>query len=161
MARSPITAEPSQPSQPSQPPSLKKSTSGSQSSQTQKSILGFFQKTVVGTVPEKVNGKSKFNGSGAEQKTTKPKTLVQRIPRGKSHNLRPAPSSDVLDDGQEEEVKLSNEKSSIIGLPSPITPAANLVNGDFPSTASMLNFSSPSRKVCPHHLSYMTFTDGC
>ena len=137
-----------------QVPSLKKSTSGSQSGQNQKSILGFFQKKEIGSSQETANGTPKLNGSGAPSNATEKKTLVQRIPKGPTQSLTPLPSSDALDDEQEDqnEVEVLNHRPKMNGLPSPITPAANASSGNSTSFDDGLPFSSPSRKVCPPYL---------
>ena len=136
-------------------PSLKKSNSGSQSGQNQKSILGFFQKKAAGSSQETPSGTLKLNGSGTSSNATEKKTLVQRFPKGPTQSLTPLPSSDALDDEQEDEpeVAVSNHKPKMNGLPSLITPAANAGNGDSASFGGSLPFSSPSRKVCPPYTS--------
>lgn len=142
-------------------PSLQKSTSGSQSGQ-QKSILGFFQKKAIGSSQETPNGAPKLNGSGPSSDTTEKKKLVQRISKGPTQSLTPLPSSDALDNEQENELELEvagfDHKPEMNGLPSPITPAANAGSGDSNSSGGGLPFSSPSRKVCPRYTSIYTAT---
>ncbi|KAL9118569.1 MAG: hypothetical protein Q9187_004880 [Circinaria calcarea] len=131
-------------------PSLKKSTSGSQSGQNQKSILGFFQKKAVGSSQEKPNSTPKFNGSVVPSNATEKKTLVQRVPKAATQSLTPLPSSDALDgmlEDEDDEVVTSNDKPKMNGLPSPITPAAVASTGNPTSVGNGLVFSSPSRKA--------------
>lgn len=125
------------------PPSLRKSTSGSQSSKDQKSILGFFQKKSV---------EAPRLGSAAQSQTNGPRkaTLPKGTARGSSQSLTPAPSSDALEapDDQENRQYTLASADNVIGLPSPITPAVSAVGAaafegdDIPSS-----FNSPSRKV--------------
>lgn len=116
------------------PPSLKKSSSRSQLSKSQKSITGFFQKKSAETSQEN----SRLSAPG------------KKLSRGSSSSLTPAPSSDTPEYPEEMEGlvigKDADEKST--GLPSPITPL------DGGKTAASRNpvklpfgFSSPSRKV--------------
>ncbi|KAI9831111.1 MAG: hypothetical protein M1819_005199 [Sarea resinae] len=130
------------PSQAAPPPSLKKSNSGSQST-NQRSILGFFQKKAQDS-PSTKSGPPSASSDGTKHKSKEPGS-------SSSSSLTPAPSSDapeppsspipgngvaVIDDGRN-------------GLPSPETPANRAVNGTFvkedPDGAALL--SSPSRKA--------------
>ncbi len=132
------------------PPSLKKSTSGSQSSKDQKSILGFFQKKSAEVPRLATTAQSKVNGSvlplNGPRKTALPKGAV----RGSSQSLTPAPSSDALEDPDEKENRRENliAADDVTGLPSPTTPAISVVGAgasegdDVPSS-----FNSPSRKA--------------
>lgn len=133
----------------SNPPSLKKSTSGSQSSMTQKSIASFFQKrshegqaanvNVPRTLPVKPQP-----ADGIQKRPAKPA-------RGSSQSLTPAPSSDaVLGEDIQEDMPVRPAKANgANGLPSPITPASDApVAAPTPvANASSLIFDSPSRKV--------------
>ena len=101
----------------------------------------------MATALEKPYSTSKPNGLGAQVQTTKMKTLVQRNPKGPSHSLAPAPSSDAFDGELEGENGTSDDNPHMNSLPLPITPAANPINGDFTSASSPLAYSSPSRKV--------------
>lgn len=116
------------------PPSLKKSPSGSQSSKSQKSITGFFQKKSAET----------------SQENPKLRAPAKKLSQVSSSSLTPAPSSDVPEYPEEMEGlvtgKDSQEKST--GLPSPITP---LDGGKTDASRNPIklpfDFSSPSRKV--------------
>lgn len=130
------------------PPSLKKSTSGSQSSKDQKSILGFFQKKSAESPKLASPAQLKANGTrlplNGSRKTTWPKGSV----RGSSQSLTPAPSSDALEE-PEVEGNIQHKPAAgdaLTGLLSPITPAVSTVAGvledDVPSS-----FGSPSRKA--------------
>ena len=131
------------------PPSLKKSTSGSQSSKDQKSILGFFQKRsaespkLASTAQLKANGTIlPLNGS---RKTAWSKGSV----RGSSQSLTPAPSSDALEE-PEEEGNIKHElapNDAITGLPSPMTPAVSAVSASVLEDNVPSSFGSPSRKA--------------
>lgn len=132
-------------------PTLKKSTSSSQSSKNQKSILGFFQKRATDPSQPRSHGTLSSNGLSTQSNDVRKKTLVKRPAKGSSQSLTPAPSSDAP-----EELVLQDEvphrkvmQSQENGLPSPITPVPGL--GDDGSQdiepSSSLTFSSPSRKV--------------
>lgn len=116
------------------PPPLKKSSSGSQSSKSQKSITGFFQK------------KSAENS----QESPRLPAPAKQLSKGSSSSLTPAPSSDAPEYPEEMEGlvigKDAEEKST--GLPSPITP---LDGGKIATSRNPIKlpfgFSSPSRSV--------------
>jgi len=133
----------------SDPPSLKKSTSGSQSSMTQKSIASFFQKRSLDGQAAKVNVPTKLpimpqSVNGIRKRPSRPA-------RGSSQSLTPAPSSDaVLEEDMQDDVLVRPTKANgANGLPSPITPASDAtVGASTPApNASSLKFDSPSRKV--------------
>jgi len=133
----------------SHPPSLKKSTSGSQSSMTQKSIASFFQKRSLEGQAAKVNVPTKLpttplTANGIQKRLARPA-------RGSSQSLTPAPSSDaVLEDDMQDDIPVRPAKANgANGLPSPITPASDATVGvSIPApNASSLKFDSPSRKV--------------
>ena len=131
------------------PPSLKKSTSGSQSSKDQKSILGFFQKKSGDGPRLPVITQPKVNGStlpvNGPRRTALPKGSV----RGSSSSLTPAPSSDALEEPDEQEnIKVGEPPpGDVMGLPSPITPAVSAAGGVLDEDDILPSFSSPSRKV--------------
>ena len=133
------------------PPTLKKSTSGSQSSKNQKSILGFFQKKATDSPQSLSRGTSKINRPSTQTDGVAKKILAKRPARGSSQSLTPAPSSDALEelDVQDEEAYKKGIMDKENGLPSPITPVPGLGGDGFPDIepSSSLNFSSPSRKV--------------
>ena len=131
------------------PPTLKKSTSGSQSSKDQKSILGFFQKKSAEASKTPATAQPKINGSilplNGSRRTTLPKGTV----RGSSSSLTPAPSSDALEEPDEKE-NIKSEVSApgdMIGLPSPVTPAVSARGGVLDEDDVPSSFNSPSRKV--------------
>lgn len=133
------------------PPTLKKSASGSQSSKNQKTILGFFQKTISDPSQSLSQGVSKANGLSKQSNDVTKKIFAKRPARGSSQSLTPAPSSDALEelDVKDEEPQRSRVQSDENGLPSPITPVPGLGGGgpqDIEPSSS-LTFSSPSRKV--------------
>ena len=150
MARSTVTVKTESP-QSSQTPSLRKSASGSQSEQNQKSILGFFQKKGTIARQEMKHSAPKINGSGSSTQILEKKTLVQRTPTTlPSQTLTPAPSSDTLeavDDIDEDDFNILNKMEGVIGLPSPTTLAANAANDAATISSELLTFNSPSRKV--------------
>jgi hypothetical protein len=133
----------------SHPPSLKKSTSGSQSSMTQKSIASFFQKRSLEGQVAKVNIPTKLpttplTAHGIQKRLARPA-------RGSSQSLTPALSSDaVLEDDIQDHISVRPAKANgANGLPSPITRASDAtVGASTPApNASSLKFDSPSRKV--------------
>ncbi|KAI9702359.1 MAG: DNA mismatch repair protein msh6 [Candelina mexicana] len=138
MARGQNTAQ----SSPIPPPTLKKSTSSSQSMKNQSSIQSFFSKrpggatSACGTIRTDVSS----GPNGIPHRNAKPS-----YKRGSSQSLTPAPSSDALEppSSPSNGVKVENERKCH-GLPSPITPA----NGDVPSeeASDLVVSSSPSRK---------------
>lgn len=133
------------------PPTLKTSTSGSQSSKNQKSILGFFHKRTSGSSQSPSQGGLETNSSPKQSNGVPKKTFAKRPARGSSQSLTPAPSSDALEelDVQDEGPHRRGMRSEGNGLPSPITPVPGLGGGcpqDLEPSSS-LTFSSPSRKV--------------
>ena len=139
------------------PPSLKKSSS-SQSSNTQKSILGFFQKKPAEVLQPNVNGVSRTNMPSHELQKKK---LVSQSSKGSNHALTPAPSSDALNDEQEDSIDSMRDKSMVNGIISPITPADSIRSGQDSLDNGLLQFSSPSRKVklVPYCRSYEPLVD--
>ena len=132
---------------PPAPPSLKKSTSGLQSSKNQTSIAGFFQKK---TATPSISSTSKINGSVFPVRSS-PSKKYKRYPAGSDQSLTPAPSSDAVEKEEEEdELKpvVANGTSKPNGLPSPITPAT-VINGQLLSNGRAVpaGFYSPSRKA--------------
>ena len=126
------------------PPSLKKSSS-SQSSKNQKSILGFFQKKSGDVLQPKVNEALNTDVSTGLYPKVQKKTLVSRPSEMSSDSLTPAPSSDALEDVDDEAHDQNKGKASSI-VP-PITPADSTMSGQDTPDSGMLQFSSPSRKV--------------
>ncbi|KAI9838153.1 MAG: DNA mismatch repair protein msh6, partial [Thelocarpon superellum] len=108
------------------PPSLQKSTSGSQSSMNQKSILGFFQKS---------------------------SHLPTRTPTSRpTQSLTPAASSDAPEPptSPDNETGVGERGTAQLGLPSPITPVSDSgeVKEDLATQRPATLFSSsPSRKA--------------
>ena len=131
-------------------PSLKKSNSNTQSTKNQKTLHGFFQKTPnTGAATLPVNSS---RNKGAPRKSFLSQT--------NSSHLTPAPSSDGLDEEQSagdhdmEESAISKPR----GLPSPISPANGIVDGQTNGGAEELTvYGTPSRRVMllliiPHDL---------
>ena len=130
---------------PKLPATLQKSTSGSQSSKNQKSILGFFQKRPTGALQPNINGVSKINPGSMAPALSSKKKLVQRSSTAVSQSLTPAPSSDALEDEHEESITANTNGRKVNGLPSPITPASD--NNSLEDVGAHSSFTSPSRKV--------------
>ena len=134
---------------PSAPPSLKKSTSGSQSGQ--KSIASFFQKRAVEGQQAKVSVPSSLPVVPQQIDGLGKKPQFSKSTQGSSSSLTPAPSSDAIERGDSEEpVRLQNDKTPVgNGLPSPVTPASGVAVEEPASKAINLPlmFDSPSRKV--------------
>ena len=130
------------------PPSLKKSTSGSQSGQ--KSIASFFSKRAVEGQYAKVSVPSTLPAASQLVNGVNKKALFAKPARGSSQSLTPAPSSDAVEREDSEEPTLKTEKDPVgNGLPSPITPASGVAS-EQPSSKGIdlpLMFDSPSRKV--------------
>ncbi|CAO1596275.1 DNA mismatch repair protein msh6 [Xanthoria calcicola] len=120
------------------PPTLKKSSSTSYSSKNQKSITGFFQKNTstttatVSSLPPVDGARLPLSGRTAT--------------RGPSSSLTPAPSSDPPEEieGPQKMPARKDATSSVNGLPSPITPASAVLNGNANASSQ---FNSPSRKA--------------
>ena len=127
------------------PATLKKSTSGSQSSKNQKSILGFFHKRPTGPLQPNINGASKIDPELVIPAISSKKKLVQRSSTAVGQSLTPAPSSDAPENEQEESNTASSNGHRVNGLPSPITPATE--DTILADVAPYTSFSSPSRKV--------------
>ena len=144
MARSTVKTESPQSSQ---IPSLKKSTSGSQPEQNQKSILGFFHRKATPASQDAIRSASKVNGSSSSTQVPGQKTLVQKIPKRPNQTLTPAPSSDAMDDIDEEDFSILGKMESVIEPPSPITPTTNAAIGTSIVSSDLQTFNSPSRKV--------------
>lgn len=124
------------------PPTLRKSTSSSQSAKTQTSIAGFFKKqstalqnSTRNTLP--IN--SKLESTIKQKKIAPP-----------SQDLTPAPSSDGLDPADNAENRMPDDLhlDVVNPLPSPITPAEMASSIKQQTTYITQTFSSPSRKVC-------------
>ncbi len=134
-------------SSPAAPPTLKKSTSSSQSMKNQSSIQSFFSKKAPGI--NSANGTPNIGQASASNGI--PHRYPKSAPnRGSSQSLTPAPSSDALEPPSSPIDAMTVKKEPIgHGLPSPITPA----NGDVPSeeASEPVVYSSPSRKVCARH----------
>lgn len=136
-------------SSPAAPPTLKKSTSSSQSMKNQSSIQSFFSKKAPSINPAhgtpNIGQASASNGIPHRNPKSAPN-------RGSSQSLTPAPSSDALEppSSPSDEIKIKKEPTGH-GLPSPVTPA----NGDVPSeeASETIVYSSPSRKVCAQNFS--------
>lgn len=129
---------------PAPPASLKKSTSGSQSSKNQSSIASFFSKKPA---EPPANGNPMNNGLLSRVNGCSEKNGGKKLSGGSSQSLTPAPSSDAVEeDAQLAEAKVEKRFAKPSGLPSPITPATeniSQVNGHKVPQA----FYSPSRKV--------------
>ena len=133
------------------PPLLKKSTSGSQSSKDQKSILGFFQKKASEVPKTASTAQSKANGTALPLNRSRRTTLPKPPLRGSSSSLTPAPSSDALEEPDEFSIGVDDlvAADDFTGLPSPITPAISAINvGTLKEEDVSSSFNSPSRKVC-------------
>ncbi|KAI9762813.1 MAG: DNA mismatch repair protein msh6 [Chaenotheca gracillima] len=140
-----------------QPPSLKKSTSSSQSASNQRSILGFFQKSSsngASTAPDSTSLRSK---------TSQPGSFIKKLTARKSssQSLTPAPSSDAIGPSSSQEEDPAREDLDVVqnGLPSPMTPANGKASKSLSAAAensSSVNgaFSSPSRKAKQKVVSY-------
>ena len=124
---------------PGPPPTLKKSSSSSQSFKNQKSITGFFQKKPSSTSTSELGNLPPINGS-------KLPFSGKAATRGPSSSLTPAPSSDGPEEPQsyEKMPQQLNGTASANGLPSPITPASAVNDGEVHGSS---HFNSPSRKV--------------
>ncbi len=145
------TATESSPAAP--PPSLKKSTSGSQTSKNQKSILGFFQKKSTDHSLPLTNGEVRdisfspsLNGGATKRLAKRPAAK-----RGSSQTLTPVPSSDAAEalSPEDDSEYGVNQTSEDNGLPSPITPFNGAGDGSVcqGGVTDLLSFNSPSRKV--------------
>ncbi|KAI9700930.1 MAG: DNA mismatch repair protein msh6 [Bogoriella megaspora] len=134
------------------PPTLKKSNSSSQPDKTQKTLLGFFQKTSQSSqaTSQASQASQASNGSNKTSSVpTKSNPKKKGIPVRSSASLTPAPSSDALE-APSSDVELPSEGISTSqqhGLPSPVTPAE--VDADVSSSKGNvgISYSSPSRKV--------------
>ena len=129
------------------PPSLKKSTSNSQSGKNQSSIASFFQKK---SAPVAATATLKMEEPYLPANGIAKSTAFKKSPKGSSQSLTPAPSSDAPEyaDEKESTPTIAKEKSTVNGLPSPVTPAEVTIkdeqkNGHEPSKG----FYSPSRKA--------------
>lgn len=135
------------------PPTLNKSSSGSQSSKSQKSIIGFFQKRPIGTPQANASLPSKDH-----QSTTPSNGKEQSFSRkiSSSSSLTPAPSSDSLEELETIETMAVKEDldDMVNGLPSPITPVSGAASGDGSGSSPNrpLAFDSPSRKASQSHV---------
>ncbi|KAI9715476.1 MAG: hypothetical protein M1812_005952 [Candelaria pacifica] len=129
-------------SSPAPPPTLKKSTSSTQSMKGQSSIQSFFSKRpgAVGSASATPSRAGPANPNSIPHRNAK-----SAVNRGSSQSLTPAPSSDALQppSSPSDGVKVKKEPRGY-GLPSPITPA----NGDVPTEelGEEAVYSSPSRK---------------
>lgn len=145
------TSRPSRPLSTPKPPALKKSSSGSQSSKSQKSITGFFQKRPSGS--PQANARLPSRDLHSTTASNRKEQSVS-LKNASSSSLTPAPSSDSLEDLETiatlETMAMEDELDELInGLPSPITPVSGTASGDGLGSSLMkpLAFSSPSRKA--------------
>lgn len=133
------------------PPTLNKSLSGSQSSKSQKSITGFFQKRPTGTPQANARLPSRVHNSTTPSVTIEQSVPVEKAIRGSSSSLTPAPSSDSLEELETiETAAIEADLGDVLnGLPSPITPASGAASGDGLRNSLKMTpaFSSPSRKA--------------
>lgn len=145
------TSKSSRPSSTPKPPTLNKSSSGSQSTKSQKSITGFFQKRPTGTPQANARLPSKNHHLTTPSNGREHSAFVEKAPRGSSSSLTPAPSSDSLEELETIATMAMTEDPDdmVNGLPSPITPVSGAASGDgLGSSLKMpLAFSSPSRKA--------------
>ncbi|KAL8946474.1 MAG: hypothetical protein Q9222_007135 [Ikaeria aurantiellina] len=134
---------------PGQPPTLKKSSSSSQSSKNQKSIMGFFQKKPSGTPTPALVQLPTINGSVKSAKASSSAFSTKVATRGPSSSLTPAPSSDAMEEPEDLESTSDhpNGLRAVNGLPSPITPASMVANGEDAMVNGSVAFNSPSRKA--------------
>lgn len=132
-------------------PTLKKSSSSTQNSRNQKSILGFFQsKTPIAnsaTLPEVQTASSAQKASRSS-----PRRRKATGKHNPSPGLTPAPSSDAPagEDEHSQHSKDTAESEQLNGLPSPDTST----NGDMKGKAAedgpeLTKFGTPSRRVGP------------
>lgn len=130
------------------PPSLIKSSSGLQSSKSQQSITGFFQKSTNEAPRAATKLISRKNSSSIPPNSEK-SSWSKKLSRGSSQSLTPAPSSDALEELLEEMEAKKDSRVQTNGLPSPITPMSGAISGSPPGSVATvtLNFNSPSRKV--------------
>ncbi|KAL9577681.1 MAG: hypothetical protein Q9212_006211, partial [Teloschistes hypoglaucus] len=121
------------------PPALKKSASSS-SAKNQQTIMGFFQKKAAKASEPALDRLPIVNGSSG---------AVETVTRGPSSSLTPVPSSDDPHGSpsvRKPSIKSRNIRSSN-GLPSPITPAVESINGAETGVNGSMQFNSPSRKA--------------
>ncbi len=126
----------------------KQPVSASQSAKNQKSILGFFQR-------KSTNSPAPSSSDPVPAKKTPTSTLDKKALNKPPASITPIPSSDApeLSSPIKQEVELTVGRNKENGLLSPVTPMdgeANRVSSEVAGVA----FSSPSRKVCLHILSY-------
>lgn len=133
------------------PPTLTKSLSGSQSSKSQKSITGFFQKRPTGTPQANARLPSKVHHSTTPSVSKEQSVPIEKAIRGSSSSLTPAPSSDSFEELETIETVATEEDLGDVvnGLPSPITPVSGAASGDGLRNSLKMTpaFSSPSRKA--------------
>jgi hypothetical protein len=128
-------------------PSSQKTSSGSVPGKNQKSILGFFQRQSTVALQPHVNGVSAAAAASSASSGAPPKQkLVQKPTIKVGQNLTPAPSSDAVDEDEEDEDVVPRRKPQRpIGLPSPITPGLGGVRAG--KDEAGLADDSPSHKV--------------
>ena len=118
-----------------------KKTPSSIPSKGQKSILGFFQKKAAGEqTPSKSLGTTTLPIGSPKKK------FVQQASSRVIQNLTPAPSSDAIEE-EDEDVVPAKPRKRVTGLPSPVTPAS--FDGAVEPKPVAPVSSSPTRKVHP------------
>jgi hypothetical protein len=134
-------------------PALKKSTSSTQNTKNQKTLLGFFQKTPntassTSTLPDRPSPASRKKGG----------LQARSFVHANSSQITPVPSSDALDeDDNSAQQNVSKESSrSTEGLPSPVSSANGELVGQTTADAEELtNFGTPSRRVSQLRFLYL------
>lgn len=129
------------------PPTLKKSVSSSQSNKNQKSILGFFQKKAGGGGSPTTD--SSFAPDSTAKTTVSSFKKASALPRD-SASFTPAPSSDAAQPSSPvyDAEGVANGRDKENGLPSPVTSAGTVTDGNGPQeVAGAVGFSSPLKNV--------------
>ena len=132
-----------------QPPSLQKSNSSSQSAKNQRSIMGFFQKKSSDAPDAELANLPKANGLNLPINSTKSRNSAKPATRGSSSSLTPAPSSDAIEEPDEDTASSYkySRKSDGNGLPSPVTPISTMAANGKQQRNGSTSFNSPSRKA--------------
>lgn len=136
-------------SSPRETPQLVRAPSSSQSTRSQQSILGFFQKKTDPPAPSANGQKSSSGGLPFTNRTSSKHARPAPKTNSSTQSITPAPSSDALESPKKEltNMALGGPDNGLLSPVTPMNEAAQSRKASRSSSAAVVTFSSPSRKV--------------